>query len=61
MMGTCPYCDGVGSEGTCGWCGGKGFVVDINNPPDYETECPRCDGSGIAPGPCNWCGGTGEM
>lgn len=58
-MAECTKCDGTGSGGECGWCGGTGTVIDITNLNDPEKDCPCCDGTGIAPGPCNWCGGSG--
>jgi DnaJ-class molecular chaperone len=40
----CPKCNGSGHNGDCGWCNGRGQVMDINT--GKWITCPRCKGKG---------------
>jgi molecular chaperone DnaJ len=61
----CSVCSGTGAKaGTkperCGYCGGRGHVVQSTGIFSVQTTCPSCRGSGtIIREPCPKCQGSG--
>mgnify|MGYP001819481759 CR=1 FL=1 len=67
---TCDHCKGTGAKdsnsiGTCGTCGGGGYVRRISNTilgqMQTTTTCPECNGSGsVVTANCTSCSGEGR-
>jgi molecular chaperone DnaJ len=63
----CADCDGSGAKrGTqpekCGYCGGRGQVVQATGIFRVQTTCPSCRGSGtVIKQPCSGCRGEGYV
>lgn len=62
----CPTCDGSGakpgsSPETCGYCGGRGQVVQAQGFFRIQTTCPACRGAGqVIRDKCSQCAGSGR-
>jgi molecular chaperone DnaJ len=63
----CDVCRGSGAKpGTrpepCGYCGGRGRVVQRSGIFSLQTTCPACHGAGqVIREPCGGCGGSGYV
>ncbi len=62
----CPTCDGSGakpgsSPESCGYCGGRGQVVQAQGFFRIQTTCPACRGAGqVIRDKCSQCAGSGR-
>lgn len=63
----CSDCDGSGAKRgtqpeTCGYCGGRGQVVQSSGFFRVQTTCPSCRGTGsVIKQPCSGCRGEGYV
>jgi molecular chaperone DnaJ len=63
----CSDCDGSGAKPgstkqKCGYCGGRGQVIQSTGVFRLQTTCPSCQGAGtIIKDPCNGCRGAGYV
>jgi molecular chaperone DnaJ len=63
----CGECDGSGAKAgsgrtKCGYCGGRGQVVQSTGIFRVQTTCPSCHGAGfVIKDPCSACRGSGYV
>jgi molecular chaperone DnaJ len=63
-LASCSNCQGqgsVGAEGPCPDCGGSGHLSQSSGRMKFNTQCPRCHGTGKARNRCPVCHGEGVV